>query len=91
MTHRTHETQEQKGSEMVSREIDQVLFIHLLKTDNFPLHPCSGEHQEIVAYLTQLITSRSNQFFRPLVHPAPIQARQSLRPLSVPVGGGGGA
>ena len=47
MTHRTrdtdnhcrmptgHETQELTRSEIVSREIDLALFIHLLTTDNF--------------------------------------------------------
>ena len=30
-----HETQELTGSEIVSREIDPVPFIHLLATDNF--------------------------------------------------------
>ena len=32
--------QELTGSEIVSREIDPVLFIHLLTTDNFPLLLC---------------------------------------------------
>ena len=75
--------------EIVCREIDPVLFIHLLTTDNFLALSCTTEHWEIVTYLTQLITNWSN-YFRPLiirVHPAPtrIQVRQPVRSLSVPV------
>ena len=43
-------------SEIVSREIDPVLFIHLLSMDAFP----QTEHWEIVTCLTQVITSWSN-------------------------------
>ena len=64
---------------MVSCEIDPVLFIHLLTTDNFR----QTEHRIIVTYLTQLITSWSNLYLLPLIH-APIQVRQSL------LGTGGG-
>ena len=35
-------------------------------------------------YRAQSIISWSNQFFRPPNHTAPVQARQSLRSLSVP-------
>ena len=41
---------------MVSREIDPVLFSHLLTKDNFPLRKIGV----IVTYLTHLITSWSN-------------------------------
>ena len=46
--------------EIVCPEIDPVLFIHLLTTDNFLALSCTTEHWEIVTYLTQLITSWSN-------------------------------
>ena len=49
------------GSGIASREIDPVLSIHLLTMDNFLPRLCSMEHREIVACLTQLITSWSNQ------------------------------
>ena len=50
-------TQELTRSEIDSREIDLVLFIHLLTTYNFPLLLRSTEHRKIVTYFTQLITS----------------------------------
>ena len=53
-------TQESTISEIVSRQIDPVLFIRLLTTDNFLALSCTTEHWEIVTYLTQLITSWSN-------------------------------
>ena len=37
-----HETQELTGSEIVSREIDPVPFIHLLATDNFLPQTCNN-------------------------------------------------
>ena len=58
-------TQEFTGSEIVSREIVQVPFTHLLTT---------GEHRQIVTNLAQLITSWSNYFIRPLILHALIQA-----------------
>ena len=49
-------TQEPTGHEIIirdsGREIDPVLFIHLLTRDNFPPQLCSTEHWEIVEYLT---------------------------------------
>ena len=79
-----------RGSGIASREIDPVLSIHVPATDNLrginlPPQLCSTEHGDIVTRLAQLVTSWSNRFFRPLIRPAPIQARQSLRSLSVPV------
>ena len=60
MTHRTRETQESIGSEVVSREIDPVLlFICSQRIISFHARAAT-EHWEIVTYLTQLITSRSN-------------------------------
>ena len=53
-------TQELTISEIVSREIDPVLFIHLPTTDDLPALSCTTEHLEIVKYLTQSITSWSN-------------------------------
>ena len=40
-----HETQELTGSEIVSRQIDPVIFIHLLTTDNFLAQPCKTVQQ----------------------------------------------
>ena len=39
-----HETLESTGSEIVSREIDPVLFIDQLLTDSFPLSSCAQQN-----------------------------------------------
>ena len=39
--------QESTGSEIVSREMDPVLFIHLLTPDNFLPRPCSTERWKL--------------------------------------------
>ena len=47
VTHRTLDARIDR-SETFSREIDPVLFVRLLTTDNFPLLLCSMEHWKIL-------------------------------------------
>ena len=53
-------TQELTGSEIISCEIEPVLFTHLLTTDNISAQLYSTGNWEVVTYLTQLMTTWSN-------------------------------
>ena len=86
-------------SEIVSREIDPVLCILLLteqeltiseivsRTGSIQCYLLQTEHRDIVTYLTQLITSWSNQFCAS--HPSRIDSGPAVTPF--PIGTGGGA
>ena len=86
-------TLELTGSEIVSREIDPVLFTHLLTTDNFPsstmLDAKSTEHWDIVTYLTQFITSRLSWSSTAASHPSHTNSGPPVTPF--PIGTCGGA
>ena len=71
------------GSEIVSREIDPVLFIHLLTADNILALSCSKEHRMSHAVNNYLVISVLSAS-----HPSRTDSGPPVTPFPIVTGGG---